>query len=364
MKAFMQSALGAVSLQAANNTYALFYMSGSVPQTPAQVKAAVDLSDVSDLLSKCVGVGLASDTIALDTTGVGRYNVTYTLLEANLAYLKGGSLPAVGGYYIPMPSRAYYSNGRKSDLWSMPPNLWALSYACVKNSYQKQARFKFRDTAPAYASPKAAGSEIVFNVEYDKDTTISALRVASGVYTVNNNYMYNAKVEYWNGSAWASAYSGSDVISYSTMKDLTFAAVTAQKYRVTLYPYSETAGYYSMPSAGFALMHTSAPSTTPVPDITWGVLVPYPDADTISSSVYDNTSIVYNSTFPVDTSANPLIVRNAPMYGKVTNNFPAIIDSCSQDSTASKMVISKSIGLTSDDHPTLAAYKYYPGDLS
>ena len=319
---------------------------------------------MSDLLAKCVGMGLITDTVALDTTGVGRYSITYTLLEAGVSYLKGGSVPAVGGYFIPMPSRAYYTNGRKSDLWSMPPNMWAMSYACIKNAYSKQARFKYRDVATTAYGLKAAGSEIQFNVEYDRDTTISALRVGSGAAPVGNDYVYNAKVEYWNGTAWVQANTGSEVIGNGTMGTITFAAVTSQKFRVSLYPYSETAGYYSLPTAGCALMHTVAPAAVPVADITWGILVPYPDSDILTSSVYDNTSISYNNAYVVDTSLNPMIVRNAPYYGKVSNNFPAIIDSCSQDSSASKMVISKSIGLTSDDHPTLAAYKYYPGDLS
>ena len=362
MKAFIQSALGSSQVQAAKNTYALFYMSGAVPETPAQVKAAVDLSDMSDLLSKCVGMGLVTNTIALDTSGAGRYSITYTLLEAGVACLKGGSLPASGGYYIPMPSRAYYSNGRKSDLWSMPPNLWAMSYACLKGEYSRQVRFKYRDTAPQY-SLKAPGSEIQFNVEYDKDTTISALRVSNGPPVYYNDYIYHAKVEYWDGSSWVLANTGSEAIPVG-YKQITFSAVTAKKFRVTFYPYTETSGTYCLVSGGFALAHTAPTSATPVNDITWGVLVPYPDSDTNSSAVYDGAHILANSQYNLDVSSNLLVVRSAPHYGKTAYNFPAIIDSCSQDSVTSKMVISKSTGLTSDDTPTLAAYKYYPGDLT
>jgi hypothetical protein len=362
MKVSLQSVLGNTSYQAAANVYALFYMPGTAPQTPAQLKAAVDLSDTSDLLSKSVGIGLVSATIALDTTGACRYSMTFNNLGVNTSYLKGGSVQS-GSYFIPMPSRAYYTNGRKSDLWSFPPNLIAMSYGCIKNTVSNMARYKYRDSALAYGV-KAAGSEIMFNVEYDVATTISAMRIVSGGAVVNNDYVYQVKVEYWNGSSWQVAYGGVDVIGSGVMKDVTFSAVTATKYKVTLYPYSETAGQYSMLSGGIALMHTSATAQTPVPDITWGVLIPYPDADSLVSSVYNNANFVTNDPYAIDPMNNPLVVRSAPYYGKVTTNFPAIIDSCGQDSVTNKMAISKSIGLTSDDHPLLAAYKYYPGDLS
>jgi hypothetical protein len=378
MKAYIQNYLGYTTYNPATQPALLYYMSGSVPQTAADVKAIVDLSDMSDLHSKCVGCSLVSGTVAADTTGIGSFNTTYTLYGAAYSWLKSGSMSTQSGtqYYVLPPSRVYYTNGRKSTLWAMPPSLFAMPVNCISNTNTVPTAnsVKFTDVAASYTY-KQVGSEIFYTLEYDQSTTVSALRVSSGYECTTNAYVYSANVDYWNGSAWVNAVTGANgSISDGGVYTITFTAVTATKFRITLYPYLTANTSYTMSlGGGIALMHTSVPaSTVSIADITWGVLVPMPALTSVLyTSVYLNDTVGGNTycispsfnTAAYDPTNNPLIGRSAPFYGLATTNIPAIIDSCGQDSTANKMAISKSTLLISSDRPTLASYKYYSGDL-
>ena len=377
MKAYIQNYNGYSGLNPTTQPAILYYMSGSVPQTPADVKAVVDLSDMADLHSKCVGASWVTATYALDTT-TKVINTTYTLYSAQTSWLKSGYMPTISGtqYYVLPPSRVYYTNGRKSTLWAMPPSLFAMPINCLTNttSIPANTSVKFTDTSANYAF-KNPGSEISYTLEYDQATTVSALRISSGYETTGTQYVYSANVDYWNGTAWVNAVTGANgSVSNSGLYTITFAAVTATKFRVILFPYTEYAGYYSVSiGGGIALMHTYAPvSTVAIADITWGILVPMPfyaAASYTSVYLHDTT---YGSTYNIaanfnvaayDPTNNPPLGRSAPFYGVATTNIPAIIDTCGQDSTVNKMAISKSTGLISSDRPTLASYKYYAGDL-
>lgn len=377
MKAYIQNYNGSSVYNPTQQPAILYYMTGSVPQTPADVKAAVDLSDMSDLHSKCVGASMLTATYALDAT-TKVINTIYTLYGASYSWLKSGSMPTTSGtqYYILPPSRVYYTNGRKSTLWAMPPSLFAMPLNCITNTttIPSVTSVKFTD-APAASAFKDVGSEIFYTLEYDQATTVSALRVSSGNAVTGNQYVYSANVDYWNGSAWVNAVTGyNGSVFLAGVYTLTFTAVTATKFRVTLFPYQEYAGFYSISiGGGIALMHTSAPvNTVQLSDITWGIIVPMPSYTAVGyTSVYSH-DVSTNATYCIapsfntstyDPTNNPLLGRSAPFYGLATTNIPAIIDTCGQDSTVNKMAISKSTGLISSDKPTLASYKYYAGDL-
>ena len=374
MKAYVQGTLG--SDYNVDRNFILYYMSGTIPTTPAELKALVDMSDMSDIHAKCVGSTLTTGVYSQDTTGIGTYAMTCTLVDARYSWLKGGAYPsASAGWYILPPSKAYYANGRKSTLYSMPPSLFAMPRAAIDNTHNNITSIiavQYRDTATSTYGLKAAGSEIQYILEYDQPTTVSAYRFGNGPSLVGNDYVYYIGVEYWDGSAWVVAATATSVTGPNAITTTSFTAVTASKFRISLYPYSETAGEYAMLfGSGFALMHTAVPASMSVADITWGILMPFPESsNTNPYTVYTASgtsaySIITSKDYKtIDYMGNPSgVSHQSPYYGVITYNVPAIIDTCSQDSLVSKMAISKSTGLTSLDHPTLASYKYYAGDL-
>lgn len=160
--------------------------------------------------------------------------------------------------------------------------------------------------------------------------------------------------------------------SYSnqSVQGTTFAAVTAAKFKVVL----TNAGGATTPNAfamgGVCLLHSAAPTAVAVPDITWGILVPLPTSPINYTTVYD-VNTYYNNYNMGSWGAmgqawltnNPATGRNSYWYGKTSNNIPAIIDSCGQDSTSNKITITKSTGLMSTDQPLLSSYKYFAGDF-
>jgi hypothetical protein len=364
MKAYMQDVFSAAGSTGYPTTqlYNLYYMSGSVPQTMADVKSAVDLSDMNDLHSKSVGVSIITGTTTVSTTGIGSYSNTFTPYGAAYAWLKGGYTQS-GTYYIPTPSRIYYESGRKSTYGSQPPFLFSMPLNCISNAITcgSTSGFHYRDVATAY-SLKASGSEIKFDVEYDQATTISAIRIANSNAIVNSDYVYYATIDYWNGTAWVNAYTGASVFSVQAVTTYTFTAVTASKFRVILYPYSETVNYLNIYCTGVALMHTAAPATMPVADITWGIIVPTFNVTTNLSPF--NALGGAPKSANVDLFNNPSMDSTSSWFGVATSYMPAVIDTCGQDSVNNKIAISQSTGLTSNLRPTLASYTYYLGEIA
>ncbi len=361
MRVNMQWMMGNATYSPSTFYHALYYMSGVAPTTLDAVKAVVDLSDSSDLHSKSVGVSLVKSTVALDTTGMGSYSQTFTLSGAYRSWLKNG-FTKQGSYYIPTPSRFYYTNGRKATLFSLPPNLFSMPVDCISNAtvMSTYTTVNHVDSAPTTLAYLDSGNNIDYTIEYDNDTTISAIRVSVGAASPSSSYIYTADVYYWNSSTslWVAAYTGRSLTANSDVTTLTFAAVTSTKFRVVLYPYKLTAGYPRMFIGGVALMSTISPSIVSVPDITWGIIIPFPVP--ASSAVID---MYYDQALPsLDPNLNNITGRGSGTYQKSNANMPAIIDTCGQTGS-SKMVITQSSNLTSEMRPTLAAYKYYLGEL-
>jgi hypothetical protein len=354
---------------------ALFYMSGTAPTTVAGVKALVDLSNMSDLHSKCVGCSYISGTITQGSDGV--FVTDYTQYAAGYSWVKGGYMATTSGtqYYILPPSRVYYEYGRKSTGLSMPPFVFAMPYACVSNALpatNNQAAFQFRDAGDsATYSFAQAGSEIVFDLEYDTATTISAFRIASGPSVSGNNYVAGVYVFAWVSGAWSiiSPAPNNGQLSAPAMNTITFTATTNTKFRIVLYPYSLSGGYNMLNNYGICLMHTSPPASTALASsITWGVIVDMPRPDG-TSKFWPFRSELMASVDPSkvdDPSLANLLESPASLYlgSKVINNVPAIIDSCSNNARSSKIYISKSTSLTTLDHPVLGTYRYKAGDLT
>ena len=362
MKAYVQNNLA--YLNSTINT--LYYMTGTPPTTPAELNAKVDLSSMSDLHAKCVGVSAILTNAAVDNTGASTYNQTSTLYGAQYSWLKGGGIPVTSTgaqMYALLPSRVFNADTNiQNDYWHMPTNVFAMPIEAISNTYQANVYVKFRDDVTAtYAGKAGAGASWQF--EYDVATTVSALRVSQGASVSGNMYNYYAEVRYWDGAAWQIAFNAATPATpEKAATTITFTAVTSTKFKVTLYPNTVLATYHSIALCGLMLMHTSKPADISVPDITWGIIVPRANNLTNYLSVWSaDATYSYN----IDTSANPLIQYSiyAPYFGRLTKFMPAIIDTCGQDSLVNKMAISKSVGLMSNDQPTLASYKYYAGDL-
>lgn len=382
MKALVQNYLGYTPYNPATQYALLYYMSGSVPTTPAQVNAAVDLSDTSDLHSKCVGACLTTVTYAQDTTGVGSFSGSYVQAynpSFNWSWLKGGSIKNGSWYFLP-PSRAYYENGRKANLYTLPPTMFTMPcspiYGSVNTSYNVGVHYS--DTPAMSAS---------FILEYDQATTVSALFYGHGDPWYGSTIQYPliqaVYLYYWDttSSSYLLAYSYDPGVNYAEIAGLngfSFTAVTSTKFKVVMYGHRGLGlGQYCFNTNGFCLSHSSPPATVSVPNITWGVFVPYQvglsvgsstvsycglyDIDTSNVTSYNNITSVLQSNYDVTRNLNT--GRSAMWYGIAAKNMPAIIDNCGQDSTANKIVITKSTSLSSTDQPLLSSYKYIAGDF-
>lgn len=363
MKAYVQNCLLYYGTQATN---ILFYMTGTPPTTPAELTALVDMNSMSDIHAKCVGASAISTLPAYDNAGAGTYSQTSTLGSGAWSWLKGGGIPvtSVGTQlYGLMPSRVFNADTNiQNDYWHMPPTVFAMPYVTINNTTAGSMSVKVRDdTAPTYTLK--AGPGISFQMEYDRPTTVSALRVSQGGSVSGNMYPYYAEVRYWDGSAWQIAFNATTPnLVEAQCNTITFSSVTSTKFKVTLYPYTVVSTYHSINLTGLMLLHTELPTAITVPDITWGIIVPTMDNNANKVAIYPTpASYVYS----IDQNANPLIggAIYPHMFGKLVKFMPAIIDTCGQDSLVNKMAISKSTGLMSNDQPTLASYKYYAGDL-
>ncbi len=100
MKAYIQTLIGA-DIDPYQKYSVLYYMSGAVPQTIADVKAAVDLSDMSDLHSKCVGTTMITATVGNTQASGGQKNITFYNSNSNtLTCLKGGAFATTSGWVM------------------------------------------------------------------------------------------------------------------------------------------------------------------------------------------------------------------------------------------------------------------------
>jgi hypothetical protein len=353
----------------------LYYMSGTVPQTPADVKAAVDLSDMSDLHSKCVGCALAKGTFAIDATS-GVMSSTITQYGGTqMSWLKGGGsalTTAVGNtqYYALFPSRAYYSSLRKSTLFSLPPYLFSMPANTISNTsmaFNQSAAVETRDVATATTT-----SSIDYILEFDQPVTVTALALSQGPAPVASDYIGSVNVQVWNPTtstwSWGFLNNTSPAVAVSVQNLVSlYYPLTGTKFKVMLNPSASTKGWYGYNISGIALLHTALPTVTAVPNITWGVMVPYQSQSVNNNNdIYTstNSNINLNAVPTVDLTQNPKIGRQANMYGVATTNFPAIIDTCGIDSSSNMMVISQASNLDSSMHPTLQCYKYVLGELS
>jgi hypothetical protein len=379
MKALVQNYLCCATYNATTQPALLYFMSGTAPTTPAGVKALVDLSDMSDLHSKSVGCSLINANYSLDTTTVGQVSVSYTVNTTsaiNWSWLKGGYIKNGSWYWLP-PSRAYYENGRKSTLYSMPPALFTMPVNAITSSYitPSSSIVKYSDNIGDISAS--------YILEYDQQTTVSAYRCATGYAMVSSNKMATYSqilIYYWSTTtnAWTLAYSQS--YAYNTgplIYSATFAAVTSTKFKVVLnvdpaYWATYMSASSVLANSGFALMHTAAPATLSVPNITWGIIVPMPTPITTGTSLYDfsdNTNSAGNNLYtwsqssPPDMTNNPAIGRSSYWYGVATANIPAVIDTCSEDPAVGRILITDSKSLTSDAPPSLVAYSYKAGDF-
>ena len=377
MKALVQNYLGYATYNPTQQLALLYYMSGAVPTTPAQVKAIVDLSDTSDLHSKCSGVSLITSNYSLDTSGVGKVSVSYTPNLNNgitWSWLKGGALNSGSWYFLP-PSRYYYEDGRKANLYNLPPVVFTMPVSAIYGS-----NILNYNNGMHFSNVGAQSTSVI--LEYDNPTTVSAFRFGHGDpwYASSNPMVQAARIYYWDSatSAYVLAYNYDPGTTYSesaTVHGFTFTAVTSTKFKVVLYGYRDSSALqYCFAVSGVCLMHSSAPAPVAAPDITWGVIVPFQvgvgttstiacglcDIDT-TNAVYRNNATDLSQNYDVTNNLNT--GRSAMWYGIAAKNMPAIIDSCGQDSVSNKIVITKSTNLTSIDQPLLSTYKYLAGDF-
>jgi hypothetical protein len=336
-----------------------FYMSGTLPTDKASLLSAVPSVTIPGLLEKCVGLGLLLGTRYADTSL--KVRTQYRTFSDKLSMLKLGSCPfTVGGvaYNYHMPTKAYREDGN-SGLWWMPPTLFAFPtsaanvYGATVNPVIRTPNVRIKDRETDATTTAA------YIVEYTESTTVS--RVFMGAVENRGGIVpQKIAVEYWTGTAWASALAAS---AYSADRTIGFTAVSSTKFRITITTSNSTTSVTTR-MGGIALLHTASKTALSLTDtITWVAIVPMPDIDTTLTNQiylsdrllpYTEAEVMLNSTL---TSAGAMDLLS-PMV-------PMIADSCSASATSSKALITKAASLiATTDRPQITAYDYILGDFA
>lgn len=355
MKAFIQSQLALAAAREINSPSIIYYMPGAIPTDKASLLASVNMADISDIHAKSVGYSILTGTAAYEDVGHGKSSITYTSVNANRTCLKGGTTK-VGSAYIATPSKAYNDFRMANTMQTVPPalfyapsNIFTGASTYIENTVRVAESIDVATSLGAFSAP--------YILEYESAITLSSLHFFNGIGVIGSQYSYRVKVEYWNDTAWATAFAGTTVTASSalTVIPLTTPA-TSSKWRITLLPYEMRVNYPCLRIYGIALSHTSPPAPVSVPDITWGIIVPY--NETSASSLP-----FYRLNVTAESASGVRRERTIANCLASANYVPAIIDTCGENSMTSKIAISKATGLTSDDKPSVLAYKYYTGDL-
>lgn len=386
MKLYMQHQMDDTGAYA-NPTHGLiYYMSGPVPQSNAELKSIIDPLNVKNLHALSVGNGRIRGTISYDSTDKGEYSILYSGLSG-LSFLKGVSYPLYIGsttYYWTMPSRVYREDNIESA-WGMPPTLLS-NPSFTNNCFAAPVFYSNYDTVIRAQYTDASYNYVHLTVEYDSPVTITNLVFSASLWCAplgwDDSRMYlslDGIVVY----AWNEATSSWTTILPMTTRNgnvvgdlvYTLTATKAKKFRIGL----RTIRYDSWmvytqgietALRGLALVSSASQTfTEQVPDITWGAIVPISGTtDDTTSDVYRRAGAGFHNPLLSDVSQLTLrtmsYTKQAWWMHYACKHIPAIIDSASEDSAAGKMLLSKSKNLTIADRPLLLSYKYCPGDLA
>ena len=384
MKIYIQNSRGNTAQNLVENpsNWGIFYMSGNPPQTESELRAAVNLKSPADIHAKSVGGGFLRGTTALSTTGVGQFSTLYTMMSANMSWLKKNTIPTSFGY-TQMPDRVYSETGY-DNLYYMPfaevsfpstmLNIWnAPNFVSVGPAIKRM-----RNTTAHIMSQESFRTI----VEYDTAVTVNLIYMGGWRGRFFNNYMGNNSarygqigLDYWDEatSSWKVALAPTLwQYVYSQDNASAFTAVTSTKFRIRKWsaPYDTwtSSNTYNEFCSG-TVLGVVGPTAIPVPmpDITWGILVPLPNTnetalDAFAGGYIDGGWIENGANITVSYMTNPYI-RQVPYSLHSSLYVPALIDTCSDDPSTSYMVLNKSRNLMSNDRPSLVSYKYILGDF-
>lgn len=386
MKLYMQHQMDDTSAYA-NPTHGLiYYMSGLVPQSNAELKSIIDPVNVKNLHALSVGNGRIRGTISYDSTNEGKYRILYSGLNG-LSFLKGVSYPLYIGsttYYWTMPSRVYREDNLESA-WGMPPTMLS-NPSLTNNCFAAPVFYANYDTVVRAQYSDASSNYVHYTVEYDTPITINNLILSVGLWCVPLGWSTGSFYAGLTGVvvyAWNESTSSWTTVLPMTVRNgnvngdlvYTLTATQAKKFRIGLRTARYHGSSYDTPGIEAALRGLALVSSTSqtfadqVPDITWGVVVPIAGTeDDTNADMYRRAGAAWYSPLMSDVSQLTLrtmsYTKQSWWMHHTCKHIPAIIDSASEDSASGKMLLSKSESLTIADRPLLLSYSYCPGDLS
>lgn len=251
-----------LNLSIANQVFMLLYMSGPAPTNAAELNAAVDTHDFTDMWNKSVGCSYVNG-IKSAYAGVGSEWTTFFSPRPKCGQLKGGTfrpdaipVPSTSGF----PATPDYIEYQNADGSKIPATGWlGLSVA------QFLCRCPYT-AAPSYLSPHLVSelnpvAHIV--VGFKSVRAFIGISVAHDTYSSTKSFA----LDYWNGSAWVQCIATRNTANVT----LPFSATT-DKFRLRYMQGALPIGAEA--SQSFVLWEAEAPEQVPVPDITWALLIP------------------------------------------------------------------------------------------
>lgn len=343
MEFFKEPCIGNLPTSSYGRGFLALWMTGTMPSTEAELKAAINVYDISDIYAKSVGLSVL--TSAKNAAPSASFSLTQ--LANKIALKKGdlnfgvsttyNSLIAADLRRASVPDRVYgcYPIApflRKVNLGMAGANTLVITpWAYYEGNLP---------TLPCWIGRTADSSPISAS-EYEWDTARTFASVMVGATTIRSVGTCYITVESWDGAAWETvlnrAAKGNDVVATTVMAFTKRVTTTRLRIRVeTGYPEPTPVGIMPLE------VTAAAPSPAPVADITWAVLIPLFAGQYIaaSSAAWD----IYNST------QNPV-----PFYACSVGG-PG-------DSAGFDLILSQNTGLTTDSKPVITGSTFMSANL-
>lgn len=343
MEFFKEPCIGNLPTSSYGRGFLALWMSGTMPATEAELKAALNIYDISDIYAKSVGHSV------LTSSKIAAPSASFSLTQfANKIALKKGdhafgvsttynSLIAADLRRASVPDRLYgcYPIApfvRKANLGMYGANTLVITpWAYYEGNMP---------TLPCWIG-RSPDSASISATEYEWDNARTFASVMVGATTIRAVGTCYISVDSWDGTAWETVLNrvakANDSVATTVMAFTKRVTTTRLRIRV------ET-GYTEPTPVGVLPIEVtaSAPAPAPVADITWAVLIPlfagqYPSA---AISLLD----IYNSTL------NPV-----PFYACSVGG-PG-------DSVGFDLILSQNTGLTTDSKPVVSGSTFMSANL-
>ena len=319
-----------LNMSIANQTFMLLYMSGPAPTNAAELNAAVDTNDFTDMWNKSVGCSYVKG-VKSAYAGVGAEWTTFFAPRAGCGQLKGATLRP-DGHRIQanlasskpvVPDTIEYQT---ADGVKLPSCGWLGLFAAqllCRGAPASSNDSYFLSTG--HVSGLAPDAHIVLG--------FNEAKTFSGISCESANLSY--AVDFWDGSSWVQCVT----MRVGVVNTNTLFSATSSKIRLRIRPGTSSDLYGS-----FVLHEVEAPAVRPHPDIQWSLLIPI--------------------------CARPNSLNSADVYARVVakeitsqTKIPFYVLTTGGPGGSEEILLTKNTALTSADYPVATGFYIKSGNF-